>query len=62
LGNLKSFFILEKDPVVGKFGLVSSEGLDDYLKALGVGFARRKLAASITPTLVINIEDNGLES
>lgn len=45
--------------MVGKFQLISSEGLDEYLKALGVGFARRKLAASITPTLVISIGENG---
>jgi hypothetical protein len=47
--------------MVGKFQLVSSEGLDDYLKALGVGFARRKLAATISPTIFISIEENGIK-
>jgi len=36
---------------VGKFKLVSQENFDEYLKAIGVGMAKRALARAATPTV-----------
>jgi fatty acid-binding protein 3 len=41
----------------GKFELVSSDNFDEYLKACGVGMAKRALAATAKPT--IEITENG---
>jgi len=38
----------------GKFELVSSDNFDEYLKACGVGMAKRALAASAKPTVEIS--------
>ncbi|OXA46797.1 fatty acid-binding protein, adipocyte [Folsomia candida] len=43
----------------GKFELVSSDNFDEYLKACGVGMAKRALAATAKPTIEIS-EAGGL--
>ena len=48
-----------KDPIIGRYRLVSSEGFDDFLKALGVGLVKRKLANSVSPVNVIDFDKNG---
>jgi len=37
----------------------SSEGFEDFMKALGVGAIKRKMANSVTPINVIEIRDDG---
>ena len=39
--------------------MTSSEGFDEFMKALGVGLMKRKLANSVTPTVVMEIADDG---
>lgn len=36
--------------LVGTWNLESSEHFEDYMKALGVGFATRKIGNSVKPT------------
>lgn len=37
----------------GQYKLEKSEKFDEYMKAIGVGFALRKMGASATPTLTV---------
>jgi len=46
------------DELVGKYRMESSEKFDDFMRALGVGMVRRKLAGSVVPVNVIEIDDN----
>ena len=39
--------------------MMSSEGFDEFMKALGVGLMKRKLANSVTPVVVIEISEDG---
>ncbi|XP_036596910.1 LOW QUALITY PROTEIN: myelin P2 protein-like [Trichosurus vulpecula] len=41
---------------VGTWKLVSSENFEDYMKALGVGLATRKLGNLAKPTVIISIK------
>ncbi|MFD5142670.1 lipocalin/fatty-acid binding family protein [Streptomyces sp. NPDC058401] len=41
----------------GKYEMTSSDNFEEYLKAVGVGFATRKLAASSKPT--VELTENG---
>ena len=47
------------DPIVGRYRLVSSEGFDDFLKCLGVGMVKRKLANSVTPVVEVGVDSSG---
>jgi hypothetical protein len=38
----------------GKWKLESSDNFDEYMKALGVGFMTRKVAATAKPTVIIS--------
>jgi hypothetical protein len=40
--------------LVGKWDFESSENFEEYMKEIGVGFATRKLGASVKPTLIIS--------
>jgi len=42
--------------MTGTFKLIKSENFDEYMKAVGVGFALRKLATAATPTTEISHE------
>jgi len=42
--------------MTGSFKLTKSENFDEYMKAIGVGFMLRKMAATATPTTDISQE------
>ncbi|XP_012671852.1 fatty acid-binding protein, adipocyte-like [Clupea harengus] len=44
---------------VGTWKMVESENFDDYLKALGVGFALRQVAGRAKPSLIISVDGDG---
>ena len=50
----------EKDPLPGRYLMESSECFDDFMKALGVGMIKRKLANSVIPINEIEISDEGV--
>ncbi|XP_029307206.1 fatty acid binding protein 4b [Cottoperca gobio] len=47
---------------VGTWTLVSSENFEEYMKAIGVGFATRQMGNLAKPNLVINVDDAGIIS
>lgn len=50
----------QKDPMPGRYLMESSECFDDFMKALGVGMIKRKLANSVIPINEIEISDEGV--
>ncbi|XP_074841820.1 fatty acid-binding protein 5-like [Carettochelys insculpta] len=42
------------DDFLGKWSLLSSEGFDDYMKALGVNMAMRKMGTVVKPDVYIS--------
>ena len=42
--------------ITGKYKMLSSENFDEYLKAVGVGFALRQVASRQSPTFYVTIE------
>jgi len=50
----------QKDPLPGRYLMESSENFDDFMKALGVGMIKRKLANSVIPINEIEISDLGV--
>ncbi|XP_076864737.1 fatty acid binding protein 4a [Brachyhypopomus gauderio] len=44
---------------VGSWKMVSSENFDEYMKALGVGFATRQVGNRTKPNLIVRVEDDG---
>ncbi|XP_061633692.1 fatty acid binding protein 4b isoform X1 [Phyllopteryx taeniolatus] len=47
---------------VGTWKLTASENFDEYMKAIGVGFATRQVGNMAKPNLVISVDDAGLIS
>ncbi|KAJ4931430.1 hypothetical protein JOQ06_025726 [Pogonophryne albipinna] len=47
---------------VGTWALRSSENFDEYMKAIGVGFATRQMGNMAKPNLVISVDDAGMVS
>ncbi|XP_040900329.1 fatty acid binding protein 4b [Toxotes jaculatrix] len=47
---------------VGTWTLASSENFDEYMKAIGVGFATRQMGNMAKPNLVITVDDAGVIS
>uniref|UniRef100_A0AAY4C8U3 Cytosolic fatty-acid binding proteins domain-containing protein n=1 Tax=Denticeps clupeoides TaxID=299321 RepID=A0AAY4C8U3_9TELE len=47
---------------VGTWKMVSSDNFDEYMKALGVGFATRQVGNRTKPSLIVSIDDQGLVS
>lgn len=43
---------------VGKWNLLESENFDAYLKHIGIGIIQRKLATSIKPSLLIDVNES----
>lgn len=43
--------------IVGKYKMETSEGFDEFMKALGVGLVMRKMANTATPTMEISESD-----
>uniref|UniRef100_A0A8C2ZLM3 Cellular retinoic acid-binding protein 1 n=2 Tax=Cyclopterus lumpus TaxID=8103 RepID=A0A8C2ZLM3_CYCLU len=50
------------DHFVGTWTLTASENFDEYMKAIGVGFATRQMGNMAKPNLVISVDDAGLIS
>ncbi|XP_062385913.1 fatty acid-binding protein, heart-like [Sardina pilchardus] len=44
---------------VGTWKLVESENFDDYLKAMGVGFAKRQIASKAKPSVTVSVATDG---
>ncbi|XP_034467660.1 fatty acid binding protein 4b [Hippoglossus hippoglossus] len=44
------------DQFVGTWTLSTSENFDDYMKAIGVGFATRQMGNMVKPNLVISVD------
>ncbi|XP_037120163.1 fatty acid binding protein 4a [Syngnathus acus] len=44
---------------VGTWKMVSSENFDDYMKAIGVGFAIRQVGNRTKPNLIVTVDDRG---
>ena len=55
----KSVLEDNKDPLPGRYLMESSENFDDFMKALGVGMIKRKLANSVIPVNEIEIAEDG---
>ncbi|TRY80364.1 hypothetical protein TCAL_02999 [Tigriopus californicus] len=49
----------EPDPIIGRYRMTSSDGFDEVLRELGVGLMKRKMANSVTPINVIEIDEEG---
>ena len=47
------------DPLPGRYLMASSENFDDFMKILGVGMIKRKLANSVIPVNEIEIAEDG---
>ncbi|XP_042281219.1 fatty acid binding protein 4b [Thunnus albacares] len=47
---------------VGNWKLAASENFDEYMKAIGVGFATRQMGNMVKPNLVISVDDTGFIS
>ncbi|XP_077455573.1 fatty acid binding protein 4b [Stigmatopora argus] len=45
---------------VGTWKLTASDNFDEYMKALGVGFATRQMGNVVKPNLVFSVDDAGL--
>ncbi|XP_077383132.1 fatty acid binding protein 4b [Festucalex cinctus] len=45
---------------VGTWKLTASENFDEYMKAIGVGFATRQMGNMAKPNLVFSVDDAGL--
>ena len=48
-----------RDPLPGRYLMESSENFDEFMKALGVGMIKRKLANSVIPINEIEVADSG---
>ncbi|XP_044026651.1 fatty acid binding protein 4a isoform X1 [Siniperca chuatsi] len=45
---------------VGTWKMISSENFDDYMKAIGVGFATRQVGNRTKPNLVVTVDEQGI--
>ncbi|KAJ8290738.1 hypothetical protein GJAV_G00016890 [Gymnothorax javanicus] len=48
------------DPFMGTWKINSSENFDDYMRALGVGFATRQMGNIAKPSLIISMDEQGM--
>ncbi|XP_027004588.1 fatty acid binding protein 4b [Tachysurus fulvidraco] len=47
---------------MGTWKLTSSENFDEYMKAVGIGFASRQIANLAKPNLLFSVDDQGFVS
>ncbi|KAG7335884.1 hypothetical protein KOW79_000577 [Hemibagrus wyckioides] len=47
---------------MGTWKLTASENFDEYMKAVGIGFASRQIANLAKPSLLLSVDDQGLIS
>ncbi|KAF3839820.1 hypothetical protein F7725_018537 [Dissostichus mawsoni] len=59
---MRFIFIIMVEQFVGTWTLLSSENFDEYMKAIGVGFATRQMGNMAKPNLVISVDDAGMVS
>ncbi|XP_058474414.1 fatty acid binding protein 4a [Solea solea] len=45
---------------VGTWKMLQSENFDDYMKAIGVGFATRQVGNRTKPNLVLSVDEQGI--
>ncbi|XP_032391703.1 fatty acid binding protein 4a [Etheostoma spectabile] len=45
---------------IGTWKMISSENFDDYMKAIGVGFATRQVGNRTKPNLIVTVDDQGI--
>ncbi|KAF7708438.1 fatty acid binding protein 4b [Silurus meridionalis] len=45
---------------IGTWKLTASENFDEYMKAVGIGFASRQIANLAKPSLLFSVDDQGL--
>ncbi|KAG5842582.1 fatty acid binding protein 4a [Anguilla rostrata] len=48
------------DKFIGTWRMQASENFDEYMKALGVGFATRQVGNMAKPSLTFSVEDQGV--
>ncbi|XP_030636978.1 fatty acid binding protein 4b [Chanos chanos] len=48
------------DQFVGTWKITSSENFDEYMKAIGVGFATRQMGNLAKPNLSLSVDDQGV--
>ncbi|KAI1901658.1 hypothetical protein AGOR_G00036660 [Albula goreensis] len=48
------------DKFIGTWRMVSSENFDEYMKAIGVGFATRQVGNMAKPNLTFCLDDQGM--
>ncbi|AWO96676.1 putative protein FAM8A1-like [Scophthalmus maximus] len=60
--DLSFNFTVMVEQFVGTWTLSASENFDDYMKAIGVGFATRQMGNVVKPNLVISLDDAGVIS
>ena len=47
------------DTIAGRYRLVKTENFDEFMKKLGVGLVKRKLANSVSPMNIIIVNEDG---
>uniref|UniRef100_A0A8B9KUT5 Fatty acid binding protein 11b n=1 Tax=Astyanax mexicanus TaxID=7994 RepID=A0A8B9KUT5_ASTMX len=47
---------------MGTWKLTSSDNFDEYMKAVGIGFASRQIANMAKPSLLFSVDDQGFIS
>ncbi|KAL7875304.1 hypothetical protein SRHO_G00062740 [Serrasalmus rhombeus] len=50
------------DRFMGTWKLTSSDNFDEYMKAVGIGFASRQIANMAKPSLLFSVDDQGVFS
>ncbi|KAL2080549.1 hypothetical protein ACEWY4_024342 [Coilia grayii] len=48
------------DKFVGTWKMVTSDNFDDYMRAIGVGFATRQVGNRTKPNLIVSTDDQGM--
>ncbi|KAK3511937.1 hypothetical protein QTP70_027583 [Hemibagrus guttatus] len=59
-GRLRLIDARMVDKFVGTWKMVSSDNFDEYMKALGVGFATRQVGNRTKPNFTLCVDDHGL--
>ncbi|XP_048009202.1 fatty acid-binding protein, adipocyte-like [Megalobrama amblycephala] len=60
--NCPFFLVTMVEQFVGKWKMTSSDNFDEYMKAVGAGFASRQMANLAKPSLTIALDDQGFIS
>ncbi|XP_041844007.1 fatty acid binding protein 4b [Melanotaenia boesemani] len=60
--RLSFIFSVMVEQFVGSWNLVSSDNFDEYMKAVGMGFATRQMGNMTKPKLVVSVGEDGVIS